>query len=73
VIHANGEGDEKTLFPLAMGRVVDKGGTGRRTKLWATRPWAMAASVEKWQAAGSSLTGMGLGPKWALGCTDEVG
>jgi hypothetical protein len=75
VVHADGEGDEKTLFPLAMGRAVDKGGTGRRAKLWAVRPWALATSVGKWQAVGHDLepesaravshwlTGMGLGPK----------
>jgi hypothetical protein len=38
VVHANGEGEDKTLFPLATGRVVDKGGTGQRAKLWAARP-----------------------------------
>jgi hypothetical protein len=36
------EGEEKTLFPLATGQAVDKGGTGQRAKLWAVRPWVLA-------------------------------
>jgi hypothetical protein len=50
VVHADGEGEEKTLFPLVMGLPVDKGGTGRRAKLWAVRQWVLVPSAGKRRA-----------------------